>query len=392
MRRKLLAVVALLIAFACLAQPYESHAETQLQKIEKQLKQLQKQLDQATASKKKAEQDAKALTAQKQATKAELDQLLKEIDKAANDLDQTQAQIDAAEDKLMKTTQELEDAEQERQKRDELLQSRIRLMYTNGAVSYLDVLLSSTSFSDFVSRFDALQSIMKQDKQVLTQSEEYKAIVADKKQQVESELSDVKTLYDELAQRKATLEVNEQTKEDLIAKLDQKIEETDDISEEAEKQLMDLAKQISKKLAEKNAIKNYYKGGKLGLPLRASYVISSPFGYRTHPVTGQKNKLHTGMDMAVPQGTPVYAAESGVVIVAQAVNGYGNCIIIDHGGGLWTLYGHLKPGGILVKNGETVKRGDKIGLVGMTGTATGYHLHFEVRKNGTAVDPAPYLK
>lgn len=392
MRRKLLAVIALLLAFTCLARPYDSHAETQLEKIEKQLKQIQQEMNEASKSKKQAEQNAKALTAQKEATKEELSQLLTQINQASTQLDATQKKVDDAQNKLLQTTQELQDAEEQRSNKEDLLKSRLRLMYTNGAVSYLDVLLGSNSFSDFISRFDALQSITQQDKQVLTEAEDYKTLVAEKKTQVESELNDVKALYSELADRKATLESNEQSKEAMVAKLNEQIEDTDDISEEAEQQLIDLAKKYSDALAKKNQLKTYYTGGKLGLPLKASYRISSPFGYRTHPVTGQKNKLHTGIDMAVPKGTPVYAAESGVVITAQSVSGYGNCIIIDHGGGLWTLYGHLMPGGILVKNGETVKRGEKIGLVGMTGTATGYHLHFEVRKDGKAVDPAPYLK
>ncbi|MBB6732213.1 murein hydrolase activator EnvC family protein [Cohnella zeiphila] len=389
MKRKLLGVLAMLVAAAFLVHPNNGHAETQLQKIERQIKELQQQMDQAAEDKKNAEQNNKALSAKKEATKADIATLMAQIDKAGNDLDATQKKVDAAQAKLLQTTQELEDAENQRQTRDEMLQSRIRLMYTNGAVSYLDVLLSSTSFTDFITRFDALQSITKQDKQVLKQSEEYKAIVADKKAQVESELSNVKSLYSELADRKAALELNEQSKEVMVSKLNEQIEETEDISDEAEKAITEFGKQYSKLLEQKNQIKNYYKGGQLGMPLKAKWRLSSPFGYRTHPVTGEKNKLHTGMDMAVPKNTPVYAAESGVVIVAQTWSGYGNCIIINHGGGLWTLYGHLNK--ILVKKGETVKRGENIGLVGMTGTATGYHLHFEVRKNETPVNPAPYL-
>ncbi|RUS43073.1 murein hydrolase activator EnvC [Cohnella sp. AR92] len=392
MKRKLLAVLAMLVAIVFLTHPYESHAETELQKIEKEIKKLQDQMNQATAEKKKAEQEAQNLAAKKNATKEDIVALLAEIEKAGSELVETQAQIDAAEEKLLKTTEELEKAEQDRQNNDETLKSRIRMLYTNGSVSYLDVLFSSTSFSDFLSRFDAIKSIMGQDKQVLTQSEDYKALVEDKKAQVESDLSNVKALYGQMAQRKATLEIKEQSKEVLISQYDKQIEETEEISEEAEKALIDFGKKYSKLLEQKKQIKNYYKGGKLGLPLRANYYISSPYGYRTHPVTGQKNKLHTGIDMAVPKGTPVYAAESGVVIVAQTWSGYGNTIIINHGGGLWTLYGHLLNGGILVKKGQEVKRGDKIGLVGKTGTATGYHLHFEVRKNGDPVPPAPYLK
>ncbi|MBB6671488.1 murein hydrolase activator EnvC family protein [Cohnella nanjingensis] len=392
MKKKLLALSAMLVGLVFILHPYDSYAETSLQKIERELKQIQDQMNAAAKSKKEAEKKNTHLTAQKQATKADINQLMVQIQKAGDDLDTTQGKIDAAETKLLKTTAELEKAENARAHRDELLKKRIRLLYTNGAVSYMDVLLSSTSFSDFLNRFQSLQSIMEQDKDVLEQTKSYKTLVENKKAQVETDLSSVKSLYKEMANRKAELESKEKDKEVLVASLSKEIQETEDISEEAEAALMEFGKKYSKLLEQKNALKNYYKGGKLGVPLKIDYRISSPFGYRTHPVTGQKNKLHTGMDMAAPNGTSVYAAESGVVIVAQSWSGYGNCIIINHGGGLWTLYGHLKPGGILVKKGETVKRGEKIGLVGMTGTATGYHLHFEVRKDGEPVNPAPYLK
>lgn len=392
MRKKLLPVLAFLALILMIGQPYESRAETEVEKIEKEIKKLQQQMNEVTQDKKQAEQDSKVLTAQREATKADVAALLAEISKAGDELVATQAKIDAAEEKLLATTAELEAAEKERAERDDLLKTRIRLIYTNGTVSYLDVLLSSTSFDDFLTRFNAMKLIMEQDKNVFEQSKEYEALVAEKKAQVESELNNVKALYDEMAARKANLEQKEREKEVMIAKLDEQIEETEEISEEAEKALMEFGKKYSELLEKKEKIKTYYTGGKLAVPIKDSYRLSSPYGYRTHPVTGQKNKLHTGIDMAAPNGTSVYAAESGVVIVAQSWSGYGNTIIINHGGGLWTLYGHLKPGGILVEKGQTVKRGEKIGLVGKTGTATGYHLHFEVRKDGNPVNPAPYLK
>jgi len=390
-RKKLLPVLAIFVAIMFLGQPYDSRAETEVQKIEKEIRKIQQQMNKAAQEKKQAEQNVRQLSAQKAATKEDIARLMNEIAKAGEELVATQAKIDAAEERLMRTTKELEAAEEQRESRDELLQKRIRMIYMNGAVSYLDVLLSSTSFDDFLTRFNAMKLIMQQDKSVLEQSKQYEAFVAEKKAQVEAELGEVRNLYAEMATRKANLELKERQKEVLIAQLNEKIEETEEISEEAEKALMEFGQKYSELLEKKKKIRNYYTGGKLGLPLKREYRLSSPFGYRIHPVTG-KRKLHTGIDMAVPEGTPVYAAESGVVIVAQTWSGYGNTIVINHGNGLWTLYGHLKPGGILVEKGQTVKRGEKIGLVGKTGTATGYHLHFEVRKNGNPVDPTPYLK
>jgi murein DD-endopeptidase MepM/ murein hydrolase activator NlpD len=116
--------------------------------------------------------------------------------------------------------------------------------------------------------------------------------------------------------------------------------------------------------------------------------VVSPFGYRIHPIYGDR-RLHTGVDFDASEGTPIHAAESGTVVSAGWMGGYGNATIIDHGNGLATLYAHQSA--ILVSGGQHVTRGQVIGRVGCTGACTGPHLHFEVRVNGTPVDPMPYL-
>lgn len=116
--------------------------------------------------------------------------------------------------------------------------------------------------------------------------------------------------------------------------------------------------------------------------------VTSEYGYRIHPVYGTR-KLHSGLDVSDPKGTPIAAAQGGTVIMAGVQGGYGNCVIIDHGDGVSTLYGHMSK--INVSKGQQVNRGDIVGLVGSTGTATGNHLHFEVRINGEATNPRPYL-
>jgi murein DD-endopeptidase MepM/ murein hydrolase activator NlpD len=390
-RRKFVLALAVLLAAVLVTQPYQGEAATQLDKINKQIKELQNEMNHKAMMKKNAEKNVQTLTGKKQATKEEIQTLMNQIDSVGNKLMQTENNIGDTEEKLQKTGQELEDAIKQEQLTGGQLNSRIRVMYTNGAVSYMDVLLSSASFGDFLSRFDAMQSITVQTHDLLESKKAARALVAQKKVEVAKNLQDVKALYDQMAGQKADLEGKESNKEAMVAQLSQQIVDSEDISEESEKQLMELARKMAKLQAEKNRVKTYYTGGKLAVPIHTQWRLSSPFGYRIHPITGAK-KLHTGMDMAVPQGTPIYAAESGVVIVAQWWSGYGNCIIIDHGGGLWTLYGHIKNGGILVNKGEAVKRGEKIGLVGMTGQATGPHLHFEVRKNSSPVNPAPFLK
>lgn len=389
MKKKLLLLAAALLVAVLVVKPYDGQAQTELEKIEADLKKLKQNMDRAAHNQRYADKTVQELTGKQQATKEDIEKLLARIEVVQKRLDNTMTKIGAAEEKLVQTAQELEDAIKQRDNRDELMANRVRMAYTAGPVSFLDVLLSATDFSDFLNRFDAVEAIASQDRNILDEKKKYADEVAQLKAQSEQELAEIKELYKEVEAHKQSLEQEEKDKEVLISQLAHEIEEMEEISEESERQLTELAKQASALEAKKNRIKTYYTGGQLGVPLKSEYRLSSPFGYRIHPITGKK-KLHAGMDMAAPKGTPIYAAETGVVIVAQSWSGYGNTVIIDHGGGLWTLYGHMSE--ILAKKGETVKKGSKIGLVGSTGQSTGNHLHFEVRKNSEPVDPVPYLK
>ena len=132
---------------------------------------------------------------------------------------------------------------------------------------------------------------------------------------------------------------------------------------------------------------NYVQGtGQLSWP--CSGVITSPYGYRTHPIFG-RTIYHSGMDIGVDYGTPIHAADSGTVIYSGWISGYGNAVIIDHGGGMQTLYGHNQS--LNVSEGQSVSKGDVIAFAGSTGNSTGPHCHFEVEINGQAVDPMGYL-
>ena len=372
-------------------QPVGGHAASSLDKINKDLAAAKKQIEQAQQIAKNAEAKKDDIAGKKEDAQQAILKLNAQLDQVADNLNYVQGQVDAKEAELQKAGEELEKAEEQVKERDALLQSRLKLMYENGAVSYLEVLFSATSFSDFIDRFDSLQSILSQDRSILEQHKKDEAMVAEKKQNVETALGEVKTMYTKLQKYKSELDDKEQEKEVLIANYTKEMEELEDISEEQEQQLLALAKTVADLNKKKNAIKNPYTGGKLGMPIRGTYRISSNFGYRIHPITHVK-KLHAGIDFAAKQGTDIYAAEAGVVIVAQVWSGYGNTVIIDHGNGLWTLYGHIRNGGIKVEKGQSVKKGQKIAEVGSTGDSTGPHLHFEVRKNQVAVDPAGYLK
>jgi len=389
--RKFALTLAVIMAAAVLMQPVQGQAASQLDKVKQQINDLQKELKRKDNEQKNADKKVKTLSVQKEATKEEMEKLLKEIDEAGVKLAEAENQVTLTEAQLVKTQQERDEAIQQEAQTSTSLDSRIRLMYMEGKVPYLDVVLNAANFNDFLSSFDDMQYITSQTRDLLDAKKEARELVELKEAEVTRELLEVQLLKNTIADQKATLESKEKEKEAMVAKLSKEIEEMEEISEEAEQQLMALASKIAKAQAEEKRLTNYYKGGKLRLPLDVSYRITSEFGTRIHPITHQKH-THSGIDMAVPQGTPIYAAESGRVIIAQWWSSYGNCVIIDHGGGLWTVYGHIKNGGILVKKGDEVKRGDKIALVGSTGQSTGPHLHFEVRKDEKPVDPVPYLK
>lgn len=417
-KRKWLLFVAMMMLTVFVLQPTGGEAAS-LSDIKKQIAAAKAEMRAAEQRAAKAEREAASVHQQAASAKnekvdiegkkteaeASIANLMAEIDNVVINKTKTQAQSDAKEEELLQTGLELEQAEERVKTRDELLQSRMRLMYTNGFVSYMDVLLSATSFTDFVDRFDALQSILSQDRDILAEQRAEKELVALKKVEVEKQFAEVKAIYAKLELYEAHLVKKEQEKEIMIAsynsnikqlnrelqQIDSTLEELEGISEEQEALLMELAAKVSKLNAEKNRISNPYSGGKLGMPVKDNYRISSNFGTRVHPITGKRH-THTGMDFAAPQGTDIFAAEDGVVLVAQSWSSYGNCVIIDHGNGLWTLYGHIRNGGIKVEKGETVKKGQKIAEVGSTGNSTGPHLHFEVRKNQTPVNPSSYLK
>lgn len=397
-------LLSLGLAGGVLMVPIADVAASNISKIDQELKQLEK---------KKAEAQKKANDADKQIAKVQqekvqeakdMNTLQEQLNDAGKRLSDLNNRIHDISDELVVNGNQLDEAETRVETRDQMLKSRLRLMYMNGFVSYMDVLLSATSFSDFLSRLEALQSIVSQDKEILESNKRDRNTIEVKKLETERKLAEVKQLYAEADLVRNELQVKEKEKEVKIASLSKKEKELEGISEENERLLIQFASQEAALRAKKRAeeaAKNKnstnknlftYSGGKFAYPLAKAAPLTSDFGTRTDPVTGKKGASHNGIDLGAPNGTDILAAENGEVIVASWWNGYGNTVIIDHGNGVWTLYGHIRNDGIKVRKGDAVKRGQKIAEVGSTGKSTGNHLHFEVRINEKAVDPKPYLR
>jgi len=396
LKKKILPLLLSVGIAGTLALPYAGYAASATEKIDQQLSQLKKKKQEMQQKADDAQNQMSKVQTEKDQTTKDMNALIAQVNEASRKLTELNNQIDKVSDTLEENGKQLDEAEARVETRDQMLKSRLRLMYMNGFVSYMDVLMSATNFSDFVTRLEALKSIVNQDKEILVANQKDRDTVEQKKNETEQELEKVKVLYAEADQVRAELQTKEKEKEVKIASLSKQEKVLEDISEDSEREVTQIARQEAalqeKKRAASNAKSPFtYSGGKLGYPLAVQAPITSDFVNRINPVTG-KPENHKGIDLGAPKGTEIRAAENGTVIYASWMNGYGNYIILNHGNGLWTAYGHIMNDGIYVKVGDTVKRGQRIAGVGSTGQSTGNHLHFEVRVNEVPVDPKPYLR
>ncbi|MCH4889571.1 peptidase M23 [Acidaminobacter sp. JC074] len=299
-----------------------------------------------------------------------------EIEKLNGDIDLNKVEIG-------KATLELAAAKQALEETTDLMDDRLRIMYMNGTIGYLEVILDSKNFEDLLTRIEMLQRIVESDTALIDQMDRDKQLVDEKKQNLEAEQEKLLALENELQGKRSQLkaqindlEVQKAALESDIAALEIQI---DDTYEDAER--------VKNIIAELELLQQYV-GGEMTWPVPGEFRVTSPFGMRLHPILNVM-KLHTGIDIG-GNGNTVVAANNGKVIWSNWLSSYGKCIMIDHGGGLVTLYAHNQS--LTVKKGDDVTRGQNIAITGSTGNVTGAHLHFEVRKDGEFVDPMEYVK
>lgn len=345
---------------------------------------LKQEQDKVNQQIKKTQQLMNQVKSEKKSVSKAIEQLDQKLNQAEEELTGVENQLSQLEEQIAVTTRELERASTDASSQKELLKKRVRVMYENGNVGYLSVILNSTSFSDFISRMDFLKKIIDFDMNLLGKMKLHRDSVAEKRKQLESELKEKERLKIEIADKKQQVEVAKQDREKTLKDLTKDLKEL----ERQEDALLAQSNEVAKKIISLQS-KEKYVGGKIGWPSPGYYKITSPYGYRTHPIL-KKKKLHTGIDIAVPSGTTIVAANSGTVIYSGYNGGYGNTVIIDHGGKISTLYAHNSK--LLVKVGDKVEKGKAITKSGSTGLSTGPHLHFEVRENGQHVDPLKYLQ
>lgn len=266
------------------------------------------------------------------------------------------------------------------------LQNRIVALYESGDIVYLDVLLSSNSVSEFISNYYLIGEIVRYDNELLENIENQKTQIEEIKNSLEEKQENIKTVKKNKEKTTIALENAKVIRNSYINKLTEEEKETQSKIDGYQTELNNLEAQIVA-LTTGN-IGSDYIGGEFAWPAPGYTTITSRFGMRIHPIL-KVARVHSGTDIAMPTGAYVIAANDGVVIQAMYTTGYGNMVMIDHGGGVVTLYGHGSE--IIAQTGQEVKKGDIIMKAGSTGWSTGPHLHFEVRINGTAVDSLPFI-
>ena len=367
--------------------PYKAEAA-------KTLSQLQDERNALAKETKEAKAQLEELKNKQLSVQEELDAVDKLLVAAQDEVNKAQTDLADVTARLENSQAELEKATDAKESQLEVFGERLRFFYEQGDVGYLDIIFEAESFSDLLIRMQYVQDIMAYDNNLLESLKENEKIINEKTLQIAEEQETAQALLDLQEQKKNEIEATRQEKETLMASYmqdEEKYQQIVEMNEEASREVERLIAQATRSSSSSGST-YVYTGGQLNWPVPSRAAspssLSSGFVYRKRPI-GSGYESHTGYDIPAGYGADIVAAEAGTVIYSGWMNGYGYTIMINHGGGLVTLYGHNSS--LVVSKGQSVSRGQVIAKCGSTGNSTGNHCHFEVRVNGSAVSPESYL-
>ena len=380
------------VVFANEIDKHKQEAESVKQDITK----TRELLDQVKGEQATVAQQLEAIEKDIKAKEAELAQIEKKLEETLASLEDTRVELKKAED--------------EAHQFKELMAGRLCAMYMTESTSYLELLFSAKSLNDFLDRLEMVKLMITYDNQVLDKMVELQNAIKEKEAELAAQEETIRQTKAQIIEQKKKIEDRKQERLKLMAQLKEQeqqyledLEILEQASKEIEKTIQRLLREqeLKRQQEDQNRGSNDKQdsnqsggsqntGSTLTWPVPGYYTITSRYGNRWHPVH-EENRFHTGIDISGSgiNGKNVVAAADGVVILSQYCDGYGKTVVIDHGGGLQTLYAHGSQ--LLVSAGQKVTRGQAVMKVGSTGVSTGPHLHFEVWINGSHTNPLPYL-
>lgn len=300
-------------------------------------------------------------------------------------------QITTLENQIKTNSAQIQEIQEEYDRKEKILKRRTVALYEAGETTYLDFLLTSKSIVEFLSNYYIISEIIEYDNNLLEELDYKRTKLEEAKQKQEEQEKELRVAKNKINSTNILLNNTKILKENYMLKLtDEEKTLQEQIAQYKEEQA-DLERKILASINWTGTMSIKFTGGVMVWPIAMEGTyITSGYGNRMHPIQGVY-KNHAGIDISGSNvnGAPVVAAADGVVTYAGWIGGYGNCIIINHGSGIVSLYGHGSE--TVATVGQVVKQGDIVMKVGSTGNSTGPHVHFEIRKNGEVVDPIPYL-
>ena len=313
-----------------------------------------------------------------------VNEIQQELEGAQLDFNKINEALGSTETAISNTDDNIAALQSSLKKRSKILDKRVRSIFENGQISYLDVLLGAKNFQDLINRVEIVRKILTNDAKLIASVTKQRDELAAQKVALQTESKRLKDLQVE-AEKKRQLVVERKLEQDAILHTAE-----DDMyaSQQAYQEEVAASRRVEQ------LIRNIERGGSVAVQSTGSMIwpasgpITSSFGWRIHPIYGS-SIFHSGVDIGADYGDTVAAADGGVIIYSDWMSGYGKTIIIQHANGITSLYGHCSA--LLVSTGQRVNKGQAIARVGSTGNSTGPHLHFEVRVNGSPVNPGNYL-
>ena len=390
------------LAFVLLFSMFGSGVISYADKVDDLKKEKQNQ-EQNLENKKKSIND---MTTQKDAAFKEIVEKQKLIDQLDKDLTVLEDVINKLSEEIQASKEKITILEERIKEKQELFKKRVRVMYGNKDLNSIEVLFSSSNIRDFISRYFMMQSIADYDKKLITSLKNDKIALEKEKVQLEARKEEKVAKKKEMEIKYQAYSEEVEKNKQRIAKLEESIEYTKSEIDQLQSKVKSLDANISfeekvkadilRSMNERKIQRDLKDGkidarpsnGEMMWPLKSHFDISSPFGWRNAPI-GSGGERHRGIDIPAPSGTPVYSATDGEVISSGWNGSYGNAVMIKYTNNIVIVYGHNSS--LVVRAGQKVSKGQVISLVGSTGNSTGPHLHFEVRYNGSPVDPLKYL-